>query len=535
MGLSFSVTGEYITEMVRGWMLEGKTLHSLRFLQENFGMDYGQAVSVLEGTHQLTGNSRDTGYVNLDPVPEGDEETASYLQELLEMFAGTWKRRGKFYRPYAVVKNVSWSACEWAERATGPLRYASAPDYHRQQAMYYSRNQDSDLAECLQVGENDSFFYVLFEKVEEPPFFLETFDRPQAALDDYLKYGGLRTYGGEVERFGKRKSPQAVPPIDATLADEGVLDQPDFYLVVKRDGVAYFDGTDVPVWVLLQMSAAFIDDEGILEEYPMLTRAHIQEGRRYIERNKHEVADARDTHYDNEWAKDQERRTEKVRAQVEERGGYLTLTVGRPEGDDRPTEYQIPQNAFYGWALDRTALRGLKPEWEPVSVSGLRLESDCAYHSDWMLGAQPQEKVAQVFEDWSRHKDKPFEEAASSLRYAIQRQVGGFEVPVFGGRGMARGEVYLPEIDEEVNPGTIIVIPNLSQDYYIPAASAGNRGAVIAHAGGEMSHLATVAREDGLRIILVEDEDTWAVLTSGDKSLRVEVDFNRGKLKLSHC
>jgi len=530
--LTFSITGDFVTERVREWMLEGRTLRALRFLQESFGMGYEEAVSILRGTHYLTGSSRTAGYVNLEPVPEGDADGAAYLQNLRKMFAGTWKRQGKFYRPYAVVKNVSRSACEWAWRATGPLSYVSVPEHHRQQAMYYSRDRDRDLAECLRVGEDDRFFYVLFEKVEEPPFFLDTFERPQAALDDFLKCGGLRAYGGEDARSGERA--QAALAVDGNSAEDGGRDQPDFYLIVKRDGVAYFEGTDVPVWVLLQMTASFTDDEGILEEYPALTSAHIQEGRHYIGLNKYEVADARDTHYDNEWSKGQERRTEKVRAQAESFGGYLTLTVERPEGDDRPAEYQIPQNAFYGWALDRTALRPLKPAWDPVSASGLRLESDCAYHSDWMLGTQPQEKVSQVFEDWSHHKDKPFEEAASSLRYAIQRQVGGFEVPVFGGQGMVRGKPYLPEVDEEVPQGTILIVPDLSPDYYIPAASAGSRGAVIAHAGGEMSHLATVAREEGLRIILVEDEATWAVLTSGDESLRVEVDFNRGRLKLTN-
>jgi len=63
------------------------------------------------------------------------------------------------------------------------------------------------------------------------------------------------------------------------------------------------------------------------------------------------------------------------------------------------------------------------------------------------------------------------------------------------GVGIIEGVVLHPERDQEVPRGSLCIVPHMGPDYYIPAASAGQGGMILAEAGGETAHLVTVGRD----------------------------------------
>ena len=94
------------------------------------------------------------------------------------------------------------------------------------------------------------------------------------------------------------------------------------------------------------------------------------------------------------------------------------------------------------------------------------------------------------------------------------------------GQGSVTGKVLHPKEDEEVPPGSIIVIPHAGPEYAIPAMSAGETGAIITELGGELAHLTVLGREMNLRMVRLEN--ALALYPAG---ITLEVDCDRGRIE----
>ena len=190
-----------------------------------------------------------------------------------------------------------------------------------------------------------------------------------------------------------------------------------------------------------------------------------------------------------------------IAAKVIEQAGEDTFTREFDGGT-----LTIARAPFIRWALDRTALRHLAPPWVPVSTSGLKLPNDNPNHTDWWLGAGL---------DLKDVYGSPIAEAANGWAFEFQRDLGDFQAQVITGGGSVEGEVGKD----------ILVIPDLHPDHLEAMLRS---KAVITGVGGKLAHLALMATERGIPIMLVPG----AVEKFPEKSI-VRIDPSQGLVELS--
>jgi phosphohistidine swiveling domain-containing protein len=142
-----------------------------------------------------------------------------------------------------------------------------------------------------------------------------------------------------------------------------------------------------------------------------------------------------------------------------------------------------PRAPFVNWALHRTTLWHLAPPWRCVSPPGLKLINDDPYHSDWYIGAGL---------DLKNVYDGKLSEAASAEMFRLQEEYGNFECAVIVG-----GEEVTGVVGRE-----IVVLPDLRPERLEKLLGA---RAIITEAGGKMAHLAQIALERSIPIVLVPD------------------------------
>lgn len=143
----------------------------------------------------------------------------------------------------------------------------------------------------------------------------------------------------------------------------------------------------------------------------------------------------------------------------------------------------VPRAPFVNWALGRTSLKHLVPPWKTVAPSGMKMCGDNPYHTDWTLGAGLKPESAYL---------APISEAAYHEAFELQERLGNFQCAVLVDAGPVEGKIG----------GEIIVLPNLDPIHLEKLYQA--RG-IITQAGGRLAHLAQVALERGVTILLVPD------------------------------
>lgn len=142
----------------------------------------------------------------------------------------------------------------------------------------------------------------------------------------------------------------------------------------------------------------------------------------------------------------------------------------------------VPRVPFLRWRVRRTSLWHLAPAWENVVPEGMKLCGDSRDHSDWYVGAG--------YDFSTPYYGSPIDKAATWELMLQQRELGRFDCAVLSGGAEVTGRVGLE----------VVVLPNLS-----PAHTEAVLGAkaVIAERGGELVHLAIVAREAGIPMVVV--------------------------------
>lgn len=176
----------------------------------------------------------------------------------------------------------------------------------------------------------------------------------------------------------------------------------------------------------------------------------------------------------------------------------------------------VPRAAFEADVVLRTQrIIGRHPvkavSWTPLSESGWKMGDDGAMHTDWVIGLRWKDTRAPLFPlpvEYYRAREAQSEIHACLGRAQQEVDQEYFPVPKVGDRVEVRfvhrdtgapsvweGVLVVPEPDVEATPGAILLVPDLGPAWYIPAATAGRKGLVLARVGGELAHLVTVARD----------------------------------------
>lgn len=245
MQTNFVVSGEFVTTMARGFVLDKNFDRAVEFLSgsvADFPIDF--AIKVLQGKAKLTGKN-DLFYE--------EAEDLDFQKELGCLLAGTYKADGRFYRPYAYVSNLGKKDIERIIHPRVPLE-KDADDWkadYAYRAWHYVDNLNSDLAIPFEqpVGKID---VVLFRQIEVP-FWLRdqrfiVQDARQATID-YLAAHCFLEERGHKQRYGNTEpspglikttrqettQPQVEFDVDITICRDYTLD----FGWLSPDGIFY--------------------------------------------------------------------------------------------------------------------------------------------------------------------------------------------------------------------------------------------------------------------------------------------------------
>jgi len=195
------------------------------------------------------------------------------------------------------------------------------------------------------------------------------------------------------------------------------------------------------------------------------------------------------------------------RAQIMEQNGPELIALGM---DDGPTVAYVPRKPFMAYALGRTLMKHMAP-WKPVCPPGVKLQGDNRAHTDWYVGAGYNLNTPYPY-GGDLHK------AAVDTMFGLQKQYANFEVGV-----LVPGRDVRGKIGKEV-----VVLPNLHPDHLEKLVGA---RAIITEAGGALAHLAQVALERSIPIVLVPDavarytEGLEVVVRPGVGRIEAEIDW----------
>lgn len=448
-----------ITHLLRQNLLANGDRVALNLAKAEFpALSTDQAIEIFKGEkHFVVDPKGEPGDILLVDDPDSSE----WKQELAEAYDGICKIGSGFYRPYGYVVDFGPEDMEnefneaTTAREDEQLRRKSYVtedilrllDEHPyafpgitveslgKRAMHYAFDESDKAVHCILniYGDGpDTPLWVLFSEAEQPPFWLEPKTAQEAAsamVHELSVLGYQRTYGSHdlsVERDIERMTRQAK-------------------LNLANTGLRY--GTS--------------DAAQKLEEY-------LQAGR------------AADPHH-------YEERRERILQQNRELGlGFRAVDFGGEIG-----VRDVPNGPLLRWALKRgTGMRDAGPDWQPVSMSGLKQAGDDPIHTDWITGAGLEQH------DFGK---EPLMSIQNDLARQIQEETLGFKMHVLvAGKPGATGVIKHCKKDTEVDGNTIAVVANASIHFDRIAREA---AAVIVLEGGGLSHLAVNGLEMGQVII----------------------------------
>jgi len=470
----FSITGEAFTEHARNMLLSELPAKAYRMLANGLlggppGAAAQTAFEVLDGKKKLIGTSDSAD--GLEVVDDVDSE--GYLKTLHYIYAGRILIDRKWYRPYAHVVGFNERDATYASQKLG-LTPSKLDHRFERWAMLRVEFYGLGRGKAVRMGKrtrvqsdavfdmrnpNEEIDVILFEECGEPPFWW-----PEPANADEA-YAQFLAAGRRLDR---------IDPMP------GVSDGDDD----GEGGLTSDDGSN--------RVSRFIDHRAEREaKEEAEAEAEFQEE----ERLREEREDNRRTA---EWMGRYRGWGAKVREQAD--GDYIEIAL--PKGyvptmeEDVPSmmllngKIRVPRAPFVCWCLWRTNLSFMKPDWEWVAPSGLKMPLDDSYHTDWMLGADIH----------LRHSyDTELKAVAYETMSLIQREYGGYKHVV-----LVNGPDYEGLVGKYDMPGAIMVLPDLRNTPENNMAVA-NARAIITEVGGELAHVATLARENSIPVMRVKN------------------------------
>jgi phosphohistidine swiveling domain-containing protein len=188
-----------------------------------------------------------------------------------------------------------------------------------------------------------------------------------------------------------------------------------------------------------------------------------------------------------------------IGAQVVLQAGDDTFELPLEDG----STIKVPRAPFENWALRNTSLSHLAPPWKCISSPGMKMPGDDVNHTDWVLGAWQTLKSAY---------EGLVKDASWTARFDLQRKLGNWECGV-----VVSGEDVTGEVGKD-----ILVLSDLDPKNLEAVMKS---KAVITQAGGRLAHLALVAMEHCVPILLVPD-----ALTRYPKGARLTLSPKNGRI-----
>lgn len=448
--LHFRITGDSFTGLVRDMVLSERAEHAWRTVTEGLGGDglADAAVAVFRGEMKFTGNESD----GMGLEPDTDEATAHYLKDLAFIYSGRFRLSGVngWWRPRSRVTSFGPKDVEFCRKN------GWAPTTENR-ARYYA--WDGERVVKTKGGA------VCVEPVEAPPDWFQN-----RSMDVDAAVEACAAVGRHLEEDGF-----AVRYAD----NSGELTESSSYKAARF----VYPGWD--------------DNKPTLDTERQDTERRERTRRVVVAMHRKAIAEQAAGDYVDIYPDDPKEDTDDD-----------GVAIAR---DPNKVLCRVPRAAFYQYALHRTALRGMAPEWKPVAGSGWKLNGDDPFHTDCFLGAVNPNGTPVADDDAEYDYNSPFHEGLSRARFELQRKLGRFECTVLSGTGYVSGVVGKD----------ILVLPNLHPDH-LPAMLRAK--AVVANVGGRTAHLVQVALERNYPIVLVPGATTKF---PADETLTIHLDTGR--------
>lgn len=446
----FVLEGACIVEVARDAVLADRPERAIRILVESFpDMPAKTVQQILDGEKTLRGDS-DSGIYLTDENPL---EQRVFFTARREIYAGRVKVHKTWFRPRAVVIDRGEPDALWALGAMG-LTTVPSPTIDCRTDVRYSRLENDLLLSGKMAVDEDLGKAILRE------FTLLRHQHYAQEGERAFYVIGSKT---EIVIFEPCEPVPSWWPVRTDLA-EALADFREVGLRLESRGRTARYGWKKTVSC---ENTLFDAELNLAEEETRLEALYAAEDRRCAE----SIATYRE---------------EILRRAA---GDLFEFSWG--VGTERKT-ISIPRAPFEVYATRRTGLCALAPKWDPVCPSGLKMQHDDPYHTDWMVGAGIEELSICYNDDAFR--DALFEAVAN-----VQERLGNFECAVLCDAGSVAGPVTLPG---ESSMGGVLVLPSLAPRYLDDMLRA---GAVVTANGGAAAHLASVARDRGVTIVRVRE------------------------------
>jgi phosphohistidine swiveling domain-containing protein len=462
-------------------VLENKWRNALNILRSatNPPLPLDLVEAVLMGRMTLVNEGEGLTVSAQDPK---DAHCGSYLKTARWQKAGLLQDDGAFYQPYGVFRSFGKDDEEHVVRdLRAREELVSLTEYRKLRAQFHVHHPQSDRIE-FDVYSTP----VVFERVKDPAFWVQTFDEAKSAWEDFCKERktSLRPLGSS---FESSERTVGVDPRSWEFYMQGILEGVVYYSARDRDVLAEEELQTLLKAVKLR--DAFEDKLGELDE----------EGEQFDEQG---------VSIDEASLYGQLRKdmfilmyTARVQQRANRCGGFLELEV---KEWDRTCRVRVAAVPFLHWARTRSSgsrkssLDGL-PAWPPVFPSGAKMYGDDPMHTDWWAstGLSLQEAYSH---------DHPVNKAAWRFAYSEAVNTGASFVKL-AGSGVVTGPVVFAQPGQSVPAGSIAVVSHAGVDYQealMGACKDGKTGAVIAAVGGKLAHLAIVSREINGRLVVVD-------------------------------
>jgi len=213
--VSFSITGEFITEQAKDFMMEPDWCRAIKFLKETLiGITLEQCIMVLKGDTKIIGDSRndDVGMV------EVEERDKAYDEQLDFAYHHVYAPLGSnfIYRPYGYVGSYSTRDMEYSELKGKAIH----------NSLYYARDDRNDLAiPCtIEVDGITREVDILFEKLEHQlPHWIKPNRSAQLSCDKAHFLTDEAKYWREIEKRDEEEKREAEAEIAKEEARENYI------------------------------------------------------------------------------------------------------------------------------------------------------------------------------------------------------------------------------------------------------------------------------------------------------------------------
>jgi len=581
---SFRMTGAAYNTMFRNLVLEGRWSFAVNELIRCLdGMTVDIAHQILSGQAELAGTAGTPDGIYL--VERVDED---YVEEMRSRYAGfTEDKEGRCWAPYAIVTtfgrpdamdmvrayrtmeggpdgihiepkprgryderyNIAFRILHYADRRPWDHGVTHADSDRPYMLLWPDSAEHPDTATNLSRETA-----VLFRRVDRPPLWLEPARTQQAAFEEYLAAGReleVRGYDQTYRRYALHRLESAdklvPPPTSMELPSRDVRtlqeDLPEGQFINEIDKAMVVEGMHAQVANLRGLSSmtaeqntskplggvrADVFEETLDEEircgFTRKTAEEVLLGERRPDIERY--ADLR-----------------AIILEQAQAGGFVEVPLPAEHEAEIRREYpslppgplRIPRAPLEQWALWRTAGAHLALPWKAVCHQGMKMMMDDPFHSDWMLGAGLELNAMQ--QSWKGPWGEALRQALYDLQVDIQdEKLGAKPAATLSGRGSVEGTIaHGPRLarDKQMpKPGDILVIPDAGPRWVemVLAATAGGVGGVITENGGEMAHLVTIARPEGIRMVRVANartlypDGTRVTMDCDNRTVRLEME-----------